>query len=52
MEFLIREKVDVGFFGKEESDPASVVYDGIEKAKEESELRRQRHIKDIRENEQ
>jgi fused signal recognition particle receptor len=29
------EKVDVGFFGKEESDPASVVYDGIVKAKEE-----------------
>ena len=30
------KKVDVGFFGKEESDPASVVYDGIEKAKEEN----------------
>ena len=30
------EKVDVGFFGKEDSDPASVVYDGITKAKEES----------------
>ena len=29
------EKIDVGFFGKEESDPASVVYDGIVKAKEE-----------------
>ena len=29
------EKVDVGFFGKENSDPASVVYDGIEKAKTE-----------------
>ena len=29
------EKVDVGFFGKENSDPASVVYDGIEKAKKE-----------------
>ncbi|MBR2828748.1 MAG: signal recognition particle receptor subunit alpha, partial [Bacilli bacterium] len=29
------EKVDVGFFGKENSDPASVVYDGIVKAKEE-----------------
>ena len=29
------ERVDVGFFGKEESDPASVVYDGIEKAKNE-----------------
>ena len=28
-------KVEVGFFGKEESDPASVVYDGIVKAKEE-----------------
>ena len=27
------ERVGVGFFGKEESDPASVVYDGIEKAK-------------------
>lgn len=27
------QKVDVGFFGKEESDPASVVYDGIEMAK-------------------
>ena len=30
------EKVDVGFYGKEESDPASVVYDGIVKAKEEN----------------
>ena len=29
------EKVDVGFFGKENSDPASVVYDGICKAKDE-----------------
>ena len=29
------EKIDVGFFGKEESDPASVVYVGIVKAKEE-----------------
>ena len=29
------EKVEVGFFGKENSDPASVVYDGIEKAKAE-----------------
>ena len=29
------EKLDVGFFGKEESDPASVVYDGIVKAKED-----------------
>ena len=29
------EKVDVSFFGKEESDPASVVYDGIVKAKDE-----------------
>ncbi len=29
------ERIDVGFFGKEESDPASVVYDGIVKAKEE-----------------
>ena len=29
------KKVDVGFFGKENSDPASVVYDGITKAKEE-----------------
>lgn len=29
------EKVEVGFFGKEESDPASVVYDGIVKAQEE-----------------
>ena len=29
------EKVDVGFFGKEDSDPASVVYDGICKAKNE-----------------
>ncbi len=30
------QKVDVGFYGKEESDPASVVYDGIELAKKES----------------
>jgi len=30
------EKVGVGFFGKEESDPASVVYDGVSKAKDES----------------
>ena len=29
------EKVDVGFYGKEDSDPASVVYDGIELAKKE-----------------
>ena len=29
------KKVDVGFYGKEESDPASVVYDGIELAKKE-----------------
>ena len=29
------EKLDVGFFGKEESDPASVVYDVIVKAKED-----------------
>ena len=29
------KKVGVGFFGKENSDPASVVYDGITKAKEE-----------------
>ena len=29
------DRVGVGFFGKEESDPASVVYDGIEKAKKE-----------------
>lgn len=29
------EKVGVGFFGKEESDPSSVVYDGIVKAKDE-----------------
>ena len=29
------EKVEVGFFGKENSDPASVVFDGITKAKEE-----------------
>ena len=29
------EKVEVGFFGKAESDPASVVYDGIELAKKE-----------------
>ena len=30
------EKVGTGFFGKEQSDPASVVYDGIVKAKEEN----------------
>ena len=29
------ERVGVGFYGKEESDPASVVYDGIELAKKE-----------------
>jgi len=29
------ERVDVGFYGKENSDPASVVYDGIELAKKE-----------------
>ena len=29
------EKVDVGFYGKEDSDPASVVYDGIELAKKD-----------------
>ena len=29
------ERVDVGFYGKEDSDPASVVYDGIELAKKE-----------------
>ena len=29
------DKVDVGFYGKEDSDPASVVYDGIELAKKE-----------------
>lgn len=29
------EKINAGFFGKENSDPASVVYDGIEKAKNE-----------------
>ncbi len=29
------EKVGVSFYGKEESDPASVVYDGIEKAKKD-----------------
>ena len=29
------ERVNVGFFGKDNSDPASVVYDGIVKAKEE-----------------
>ena len=29
------DKVDAGFYGKEESDPASVVYDGIELAKKE-----------------
>ena len=30
------DRVGVGFFGKEESDPASVVYDGIETAKKEN----------------
>ena len=30
------DRIGVGFFGKEESDPASVVYDGIEKAKKEN----------------
>ena len=30
------EKVGVSFYGKEESDPASVVYDGIVKAKEDN----------------
>lgn len=29
------EKIGVGFFGKEESDPASVVYDGVTKAIDE-----------------
>ena len=29
------KRVDAGFYGKEESDPASVVYDGIELAKKE-----------------
>ena len=29
------EKIGVGFYGKEESDPASVVYDGLELAKNE-----------------
>ena len=29
------ERVGVGFYGKEESDPASVVYDGIELAKKD-----------------
>ena len=29
------ERVDVGFYGKDNSDPASVVYDGIELAKNE-----------------
>ena len=29
------ERLDVGFYGKEESDPASVVYDGIDLAKKE-----------------
>ena len=29
------DRIGVGFFGKEESDPASVVYDGIEKAKKD-----------------
>ncbi len=29
------KKVGVGFYGKEESDPASVVYDGISQAKED-----------------
>ena len=30
------DRVGVDFFGKEESDPASVVYDGLEKAKKEN----------------
>ena len=30
------QKVGTGFYGKEESDPASVVYDGIELAKKEN----------------
>ena len=30
------EKVGAGFYGKEDSDPASVVYDGIELAKKEN----------------
>lgn len=30
------ERVSVGFYGKEDSDPASVVYDGIELAKKEN----------------
>lgn len=30
------EKIGVGFFGKEESDPASVVFDGLEMAKKEN----------------
>lgn len=30
------EKIGVGFFGKEESDPASVVYDGVVMAKNEN----------------
>ena len=30
------EKIGVGFYGKEESDPASVVYDGIMKAREDN----------------
>ena len=30
------ERVGTGFFGKEDSDPASVVYDGITKAKEDN----------------
>ncbi len=30
------EKVGVSFYGKEESDPASVVYDGVLKAKEDN----------------
>lgn len=33
---LWSEKVQVNFFGKENSDPASVVYDGIKKAQEEN----------------
>ena len=30
------EKIKVGFYGKENSDPASVVYDGLNKAKEKN----------------
>lgn len=30
------EKIGVGFFGKEESDPASVVYDGVVMAKDDN----------------